>query len=68
MVQLRPMDPDFPIQAQLGLEAGSVVLINLFTLDKADEAAMLQAWKDDAQFMQRQPGYISTQLHRAAPT
>lgn len=65
MVQLRPMDPDFPIQAQLGLEAGSVVLINLFTLDKADEAAMLQAWKDDAQFMQRQPGYISTQLHRA---
>ena len=26
---------------------------------------MLKAWKDDGQFMQRQPGYISTQLHRA---
>ena len=23
------------------------------------------AWQDDAQFMKRQPGFISTQLHRA---
>ena len=22
-------------------------------------------WKDDAEFMKRQPGFISTQLHRA---
>ena len=65
MLKLRPMDPAFPIDRQLGLEANPVVLINLFTLDKADEAAMLKAWTDDAQFMQRQPGYISTQLHRA---
>lgn len=65
MLQLRPIDPAFPIDRQLGLEVGPVVLINLFTLDKADEAAMLKAWTDDAQFMQRQPGYISTQLHRA---
>lgn len=65
MLQLRPMDPAFPIDRQLGLEVASVVLINLFTLDQADEAAMLKAWTDDAQFMQRQPGYISTQLHRA---
>lgn len=65
MLQLRPMDPAFPIDRQLGLEVKPVVLINLFTLDKADEAAMFKAWTDDAQFMQRQPGYISTQLHRA---
>jgi len=65
MLKLSPMDPAFPIDRQLGLEANPVVLINLFTLDKADEAAMLKAWTDDAQFMQRQPGYISTQLHRA---
>ena len=65
MLQFQPLDPAFPIDRQLELETGPVVLVNLFTLDKADEAAMLQAWKDDAQFMQRQPGYISTQLHRA---
>lgn len=65
MLQLRPMDPAFPIQSQLGIETEPIVLVNLFTLDKADEAAMLAAWRDDAQFMQRQPGYISTQLHRA---
>lgn len=65
MIQFKPMDADYPIQQQLGRDGGPVVLINLFTLDKADEDAMLQAWTDDAQFMQRQPGYISTQLHRA---
>lgn len=65
MLQFRPMDAAFPIQQQLGLETGAVVLVNLFTLDKADEGHMLKAWSDDARFMQRQPGFISTQLHRA---
>jgi heme-degrading monooxygenase HmoA len=65
MLQLRALDPSFPIEQQLGAEASPVVLVNLFTLDKADEAAMLKAWTDDAQFMRRQPGFISTQLHRA---
>ena len=65
MLQFQPLDPAFPIDRQLELETGPVVLVNLFTLDKSDEVAMLQAWTDDAQFMQRQPGYISTQLHRA---
>lgn len=65
MALLRPLDPDFPIDRQIGLETGPVVLVNLFTLDKADEAALLAAWADDADFMRRQPGYISTQLHRA---
>ncbi len=65
MLQLRAMDPAFPIERQLELEGGPVVLVNLFTLDKDDEAAMLDAWSDDARFMQRQPGFISTQLHRA---
>jgi heme-degrading monooxygenase HmoA len=41
------------------------VLVNVFTLDKADEQTFLQAWHDDALFMKRQPGFISTQLHRA---
>jgi heme-degrading monooxygenase HmoA len=41
------------------------VLVNVFTLDAADEQTFLQAWQDDALFMKRQPGFISTQLHRA---
>ena len=62
---LRTLDPTFPIDRQLALDAAPVVLVNVFTLDKADEQIFLQAWQDDAQFMKRQPGFISTQLHRA---
>jgi heme-degrading monooxygenase HmoA len=62
---LRPLDPSFPIERQLAVEASPVVLVNLFTLEAADEPALLKAWEDDALFMKRQPGFISTQLHRA---
>ena len=65
MSLLRPLDPSFPIQRQLGIDAGPVVLVNVFTLDKADEQNFLKIWEDDAAFMKRQPGFISTQLHRA---
>ncbi|MGY4626884.1 antibiotic biosynthesis monooxygenase family protein [Bradyrhizobium sp. USDA 4486] len=65
MALLRPLDPSFPIDRQIAIEANSVVLVNPFTLDKADEAAFLKTWQDDAAFMKRQPGFISTQLHRA---
>ncbi|MEX2962237.1 antibiotic biosynthesis monooxygenase [Microbulbifer sp. TYP-18] len=46
-------------------EDGSIVLINVFTIDPADGEALLAAWKHDADFMRAQPGYISTQLHKA---
>jgi heme-degrading monooxygenase HmoA len=65
MPQLRPLDPAFPIQRQLAVDATPVVLVNVFTLDQADEETFLQVWQDDAAFMKRQPGFISTQLHRA---
>lgn len=65
MSHLRPLDPAFPIERQLGIETGPIVLVNLFTLDKADEQSFLQVWQDDAAFMKRQPGFIDTQLHRA---
>lgn len=65
MSHLRPLDPAFPIERQLGIETGPVVLVNLFTLDKADEQSFLQVWQDDAAFMKRQPGFVDTQLHRA---
>ena len=65
MSPLRPLDPSFPIERQIAIEAGPVVLVNVFTLDKADEQTFLKTWQDDAAFMKRQPGFISTQLHRA---
>jgi len=65
MSLLKPLDEKFPIERQLGVAAAPVVLINLFFLEAADEKAFLDAWTDDAAFMKRQPGFISTQLHRA---
>jgi heme-degrading monooxygenase HmoA len=65
MPLLRPLDPAFPLDRQLAVDATPVVLVNLVTLDKADEPRFLVAWRNDADFMKRQPGFISTQLHRA---
>src|SRR5262249_24557687 len=65
MPQFRPLDPAFPIDRQIAIDAGPVVLVNVFTLDKADEQSFLRSCQDDAAFMKRQPGFISTQLHRA---
>ena len=65
MVKFKPLDVKFPIEQQLGVEAGPVVLVNLFTVDKDDESALVEAWKADALYMKSQPGYISTQLHKA---
>ncbi|TCU19310.1 antibiotic biosynthesis monooxygenase family protein [Rhizobium sullae] len=65
MPLMRPLDPTFPIERQLAVDASPVVLVNVFTLDKADEQTFCRAWQDDAAFMKQQPGFISTQLHRA---
>lgn len=65
MPQLRPLDPEFPIERQIPIDAAPAILVNVFTLDIPDEPAFLQAWQEDAAFMKRQPGFISTQLHRA---
>ena len=65
MLQLNPLDPDMPLAEQLGSDVSPVVLINLFQVAEADVPGLLKAWEDDANWMKRQPGYISTQLHRA---
>jgi heme-degrading monooxygenase HmoA len=65
MPVFRPLDPAFPIERQLAIDVSPVVLVNVFTLDRADEQTFLQAWRDDALFMKQQPGFIATQLHRA---
>lgn len=54
-----------PIDAQLGTDATPVVLVHAFTMDPAEAEALLAAWEHDANRMERQPGCIPTQLHRA---
>jgi len=61
---LRPLDPAFPIERQFGIDTGPVVLVKYSRSIKAGEQSS-QIWQDNAAFMKRQPGFISTQLHRA---
>jgi len=64
MVKLVEMDDRVTLQDQMQQEVGPVILINKFTV-KPDEAdQLLKAWAEDAAYMKRQPGFISTQLHR----
>lgn len=64
-MDIKALDPEYPIQQQLGIEAGPIVLVNIFTVDPADQDALIEAWRNDALWMKKQPGYISTQLHKA---
>lgn len=64
MVSLSELDKSVALAQQLGDDGGPVVLVNVFTV-RPDEADQLQkAWSVDAAWMKRQPGFISTQLHR----
>ena len=42
-----------------------VILINPFEVSKGQEEEALAFWERAAEFMRRQPGYLSTRLHRA---
>lgn len=65
MLQFQPLDPSVPIFQQLNTEVAPVILINMFQVAAADIPALLKAWENDANWMKKQPGYISTQLHEA---
>jgi len=64
MLKIEELDAAVSLADQMKSEEGPIVLINLFTVDPADEAVLLKAWAHDADFMKAQPGYISTQLHK----
>lgn len=66
MPKLNEMNNKVDLSQQLqSNEDGSVVLINVFTIDPQDEDALLESWAHDAEFMKAQPGYVSTQMHKA---
>jgi heme-degrading monooxygenase HmoA len=64
MLQLKPLDPAVPIFQQIQTEQSPVILVNVFAVSEGDVPALLKAWEEDANWMKKQPGYISTQLHR----
>jgi len=65
MPRLRTLDPAFPIERQLAPDAAPIVLVNVVTLEGADEQDFLKAWANDTGFMKRQPDVSPAQLHRA---
>lgn len=64
MVKMVEMDEAVTLGQQLGQEVGPVILINKFNVRQEEVEAFMRAWAEDAAFFKRQPGFISTQLHR----
>ena len=44
---------------------GAVTLINVFSVPEGMEKEAIRFWEKAAAFMQKQPGYISTALHKS---
>ncbi len=64
MVTIKPLDPKVSIMDQMKTNQSPVTLVNIFDVGEADIPALMKAWEDDANWMKKQPGYISTQLHK----
>jgi heme-degrading monooxygenase HmoA len=64
MVAFTEMDKHVTISDQLKEGGGPVILVNVFTVDPREADRLLDAWTEDAAYMKRQPGFVSTQLHR----
>ena len=58
------MDHTVTLADQLKDEGGPVVLVNTFVVPPEDADRLFAVWGADAGIMKRQPGFISTQLHR----
>jgi len=64
MAKLVEMDAHVTVFQQMEEQGGPVILINKFEVAREDVDQFLAAWGADAAVMKRQPGFISTQLHR----
>lgn len=64
MVKMVEMDETVSLQQQMGQEVSPVIFINKFNVSAEDVDSFLTGWAEDAAFFKRQPGFISTQLHR----
>ncbi|MGZ6639526.1 MAG: antibiotic biosynthesis monooxygenase family protein [Solirubrobacteraceae bacterium] len=64
MIQFRELDDRVAFANQLGESTGPMVFMNTFHVAPEDVDGFMEAWKADGEFMNRQPGLRSTQLHR----
>lgn len=65
MLKIVAFDEAAPIGQQMGTDVAPVILINPFTVKREDIDDVVKAWEADANWLKKQPGYISTQLHQA---
>ena len=65
MLKFVEMDERVAISAQMDEDKnGPVIVMNKFNVKPENIDSFLKAWTTDAEIMKRQPGFISTQLHR----
>lgn len=66
MLTFEEMDNRVSFRQQLATAAdhGRIVLVNRITVPAGQLDRAIEVWSEDAAFMQRQRGFISTQLHR----
>lgn len=64
VIELKGLDPSTSFESQLKEETGTVVLVNMFLVPEGAEEQAMTKWKEDAEWMKAQPGYISAQLHQ----
>src|ERR1051326_8112392 len=64
MVKLVEMDQTVTIFNQLEQNMGPVVLINEFDVEPDEADQFIKAWAEHSAYFKKQPGFISTQLHR----
>jgi len=49
-------------------QSSNVILINVFEVPAAQEAEVMQTWIKSKEFLEKQPGYISTRMHKNIDT
>jgi heme-degrading monooxygenase HmoA len=64
LVKLIEMDEKVNLLTQMEANVAPVILINKVNVKPEDVDQFLRTWAADAAIMKRQPGFISTQLHR----
>jgi heme-degrading monooxygenase HmoA len=65
MIKLVEMDEKVTFPAQMEEKVGGpVIVISKFNVNPEDVDQFLKEWASGAEIMKRQPGFISTQLHR----
>jgi heme-degrading monooxygenase HmoA len=62
--KLIEMDEKVKLITQMEAIVAPVILINKFNVKPEEVDQFLKSWAADAEIFKRQPGFISTQLHR----